>query len=89
MQYYQMSNEDMNSTMTLAMNATIFSLTNEGLLTKEKGEEYKNTHICLKIDNRTIWDRIRAKFGFKFECDDTYSAVIVKVPSEPETTIKL
>jgi hypothetical protein len=78
MDMYTMTNDQINETMTLAMMATLEALESEGLLTEEQCTEFRDTHICLKVDKNSIWKWIREKCGFKNEDNVCYAVVFKK-----------
>lgn len=53
------SGTDIDATMTNSMVATLNSLVSEGLITEEQGVEFLNTHVCLMVNNDSVWYRIR------------------------------
>ena len=83
MKYYQMQDTDINDVMSMAMNATLSALVSEKLLTDAQAVVFRDTHVCLKVDDKSIWRWIKKKFKLEAE-DDSYWAVVFTVPSVKE-----
>ena len=75
MQLYQMEDKDINDVMGMAMNATLASLVKENLLPEDKAVKFRDTHVCLKVDNNNIWRWVKKKLGLESK-DDAYWAVV-------------
>jgi hypothetical protein len=57
------SDEEIDFAFTLAMQNTVSSLVDEGLLDKAKAIEYLDTHVCISVTDAKIWWKIRKWLG--------------------------
>ena len=57
------SGQDIDHALTQAMKATLDALVAEGLIENDTALEFKDSHICLPVDDSSIWNRIRIWVG--------------------------
>lgn len=77
--------DDINMALTMAMITTIDTLVFEGKLSTQDGEDFKNSKVCMMVDNAKFWSKIRKTLGFPTN-EDLWKAVIVSIPSKPAKT---
>lgn len=61
--------DEINKSLTNSMLATLDALVKEKCITEETAKEFAATHVCLMVDNSTIWSRLWATIGFPTDKD--------------------
>ncbi len=74
--------KEFNEILFYGMEATIYKLKNENLLSEEEAAKFLNTHTVQRVDNTPAWKRIVNYFGFNL--DDTHYNVLVFKSDENE-----
>jgi len=73
-----LSGQEIDYAFTLAMQVTVESLIDEGLLDPDKAIEFVDTHICVNTSTEPIYKKIQKWLGMT-ATDTTSRPVIFKV----------
>lgn len=80
---YTLDNDKMNEIMTLAMRATLNALSAENIITSEQASDFSDSHVCLKVDNASMWSRLLTKLKLS-PLEDTFYAMVFKNQDTPQ-----
>ena len=84
MKVYTFQEADLNAAMTSSMVATLNSLVSEEIISEEKAVEYMNTHVCLMVNNNTVWYRLKKFLKWSTTDTDAYWPVVFKISAVKE-----
>ncbi len=74
--------DEINAALTNGMRSTLEALVTEGLLDPEVAEQFNTTHVCIMVDNTSVWSNIRAKLGFPEGNAYVWRATILMLPTK-------
>lgn len=65
--------QEINTLLGRAMNATIHAMHKEGIITEQQADEFLDTHVCLLVNPKIpLWERVARRLGFKSETNTVY-----------------
>lgn len=75
------SGSDIDQALTLAMQATLQALVDEGMVDEKQAVEFADSHICMPVNEDGIWLRVRSWIGLEKKEGVSYP-VIFKVATK-------
>ena len=75
------SREDIDHALTMAMQATVAAMIDEGLIEESSGVDFADSHVCLPVNEDNTWHRIRRWIGLE-EKEGVSRAIVFKVATK-------
>ena len=77
---YELSREDLEKRLSLAMEATVGKLVDDGLLSSENADAFLTTHTMIEVCQQSITSRLRDfLFGSEEKAKDKARICVVKL----------